>query len=83
MCIFSETQFIKYFSNIFCYFTLKFKNIPVMGWGGLILKRCQNVKKMSNFQKDVKCQKDVKLSKRCQMSKSQTHRLWKRFTKKN
>ena len=28
------------------------------------------------------CQKDVKLSKRCQMSKSQTHRLWRRFTKK-
>ena len=33
-------------------------------------KRCQIVKKMSN------CQKDVKLS------KSQTHRLWRRFTKK-
>ena len=32
-----------------------------------ILKRCQNVNKMS---------------KRCQMSKSQTHRLWSRFTKK-
>ena len=29
-----------------------------------------------------KCQKDVKLSKRCQMSKNQTHRLWRRFTKK-
>ena len=29
-----------------------------------------------------KCQKDVKLSKRCQMSKGQTHRLWRRFTKK-
>ena len=29
-----------------------------------------------------KCQKDVKMSKRCQMSKSQTHRLWRRFTKK-
>ena len=28
------------------------------------------------------CQKNVKLSKRCQMSKSQTHRLWRRFTKK-
>ena len=28
------------------------------------------------------CQKDVKLSKRCQMSKSQTHGLWRRFTKK-
>ena len=32
------------------------------------------------------CQKDVKLSKRCQivkkMSKSQTHRLWRRFIKK-
>ena len=28
------------------------------------------------------CQKDVKLSKRCQMSKSQTIRLWRRFTKK-
>ena len=26
--------------------------------------------------------KDVKLSKRCQMSKSQTHGLWRRFTKK-
>ena len=39
-------------------------------------KRFQNVKKMS------KCQKDVKMSKRCQMSKSQTHRLWRRFTKK-
>ena len=38
---------------------------------------CSCVKKMSN------CQKDVKLSKRCQMSKSQTHRLWRRFTKKN
>ena len=25
---------------------------------------------------------DVKMSKRCQMSKSQTHRLWRRFTKK-
>ena len=37
---------------------------------------CSCVKKMSN------CQKDVKLSKRCQMSKSQTHRLWRRFTKK-
>ena len=33
-------------------------------------------KKMSS------CQKDVKLSKRFQMSKSQTHRLWRRFTKK-
>ena len=33
-------------------------------------------KKMSS------CQKDVKLSKRCQMSKSQTHGLWRRFTKK-
>ena len=43
------------------------KNSPVMGWGGLSLKkmskcqkdvkmskRCQNVKKMSNYQKDVK-----------------------------
>ena len=39
-------------------------------------KRCQAVKKMSS------CQKDVKLSKRCQMSKSQTHGLWRRFTKK-
>ena len=29
-----------------------------------------------------KCQRDVKMSKRCQMSKSQTHRLWRRFTKK-
>ena len=35
------------------------------------------LKKMS------KCQKDVKMSKRCQMSKSQAHRLWRRFTKKN
>ena len=26
--------------------------------------------------------KDVKLSERCQMSKSQTHGLWRRFTKK-
>ena len=34
-------------------------------------------KKMSS------CQKAVKLSKRCQMSKSQTHGLWRRFTKKN
>ena len=33
-------------------------------------------KKMSS------CQKDVKLSKRCEMSKSQTHGLWRRFTKK-
>ena len=33
-------------------------------------KRCQIVKKMSNCQKDVKCQKN------------QTHRLWRRFTKK-
>ena len=32
-------------------------------------------KKMSS------CQKDVKLLKRCQMSKSQTHGLWRRFTK--
>ena len=32
--------------------------------------------------KTSSCQKDVKLSKRCQMSKSQTHGLWKRFTKK-
>ena len=39
-------------------------------------KRCQVVKKMSS------CQKDVKLSKGCQMSKSQTHGLWRRFTKK-
>ena len=39
-------------------------------------KRCQVVKKLSS------CQKDVKLSKRCQMSKSQTHRLWRRFTNK-
>ena len=39
-------------------------------------KRCQVVRKMSS------CQKDVKLSKRCHMSKSQTHRLWRRFTKK-
>ena len=37
---------------------------------------CPYVKKMSS------CQKDVKLSKRCQMSKSQTHGLWRRFTKK-
>ena len=29
-----------------------------------------------------KCQKDVKMSKRSQMSKSQTHRLCRRFTKK-
>ena len=36
----------------------------------------QMSKKMSS------CQKDVKLSKRCQMSKSQTHGLWGRFTKK-
>ena len=36
----------------------------------------EGAKKMSS------CQKDVKLSKRCQMSKSQTHRLWRRFTKK-
>ena len=28
------------------------------------------------------CRKDVKVSKRCQMSKSQTHGLWRRFTKK-
>ena len=40
------------------------------------LSCCPYVKKMSS------CQKDVKLSKRCQMSKSQTHRLWRRFTKK-
>ena len=39
-------------------------------------KKCQVVKKMSS------CQKDVKLSKRCQMSNSQTHGLWRRFTKK-
>ena len=39
-------------------------------------KRCQVVRKMS------RCQKDVNLSKRCQMSKSQTHGLWRRFTKK-
>ena len=39
-------------------------------------ERCQVVIKMSS------CQKDVKLSKRCQMSKSQTHGLWRRFTKK-
>ena len=32
--------------------------------------------------KMLSCQKDVKLSKRCQMSKSQTHGLWRRFTKK-
>ena len=38
--------------------------------------KCQLIKKMSS------CQKDVKLSKRCQMSKSQTHGLWRRFTKK-
>ena len=31
----------------------------------------------------LSCQKDGKLSKRCQMSKSQTHGLWRRFTKKN
>ena len=37
---------------------------------------CSCVKMMSS------CQKDVKLSKRCQMSKNQTHRLWRRFTKK-
>ena len=30
----------------------------------------------------VHIKKDVKLSKRCQMSKNQTHRLWRRFTKK-
>ena len=48
-------------------------------------KRCQNVKKMSKCQKDVKMSKrcqNVKMSKRCQMSISQTHRLWRRFTKK-
>ena len=46
-------------------------------------------KKMSSCQKDVKlskrCQVVKKMSscqKRCQMSKSQTHRLWRRFTKK-
>ena len=39
----------------------KAKNSPVMGWGGLSLK------KMSN---------------RCQMSRSQTHGLWRRFTRK-
>ena len=39
-------------------------------------KICQFIKQMSS------CQKDVKLSKRCQMSKSQTHGLWRRFTKK-
>ena len=40
---------------------MKLKNSPVMGWGGLSLKKmskCQqdikNVKKMSNCQKDVK-----------------------------
>ena len=37
---------------------------------------CPCVKMMSS------CQKDVKLSKRCQMSENQTHRLWRRFTKK-
>ena len=41
-----------------------------------VSKRRQVVKKTSN------CQKDVKLSKRCQMSNNQTHRLWRRFTKK-
>ena len=35
-----------------------------------VSKRCQVVKRMSNCQK------------RCQMSKSQTHGLWRRFTKK-
>ena len=40
------------------------------------LAMCENVKKMWSYQKDVK------LSKRCQMSKSQTHGLWRRFTKK-
>ena len=39
-------------------------------------------KKMSSCQKMSSYQKDVKLSKRCQKSKSQTHWLWKRFTKK-
>ena len=51
---------------------------PMILWGSMknskknvkMSKRCQNVKK------------DVKMSKRCQMSKSQTHRLWRRFTKK-
>ena len=32
--------------------------------------------------KMTSCQKDVKLSKSCQMSKSQTHGLWRKFTKK-
>ena len=36
----------------------------------------------TNVDHVAKCQKDVKLSKRCQMSKSQTHGLWRRFTKK-
>ena len=35
-----------------------------------VSKTCQVVKRMSNCQKDVKCQKN------------QTHRLWRRFTKK-
>ena len=36
----------------------------------------EGAKKMSS------CQKNVKFSKRCQVSKSQTHWLWRRFTKK-
>ena len=50
---------------------------PSQWWVEMVQVMCQNVEKMSH------CQKDVKLSKRCQISKSQTCRLWRRFTKKN
>ena len=44
---------------------------------------CPYVKKDVKLSKKMSsCQKDVKLSKRCQMSKSQTHGLWRRLTKK-
>ena len=55
---------------------LKLKKMSKCQKDDKMSKRCQNVRKMSKYQKDVK------MSKRCQMSKSQTHRLWRRFTKK-
>ena len=43
---------------------------------------CPYVKKDVKLSKRCQVVKDVKLSKICQMSKSQTHELWRRFTKK-
>ena len=48
----------------------------------VLLPICHISKKYQVVKKMWSCEKDVNFSKRCQMWKSQTHGLWKRFTKK-